>query len=322
MRIRPDKKDFKMKVAKSLCELTRNTPLVEINKLNKEGYAKIYAKLECFNPANSIKDRVALNMIKEAEKRGEISPEKTVIIEPTSGNTGIGLAWVCAIKGYRLIITMPDTMSIERRVLMKAYGAELILTEGTKGMKGAIEKAEELHKEIKDSIIAGQFVNPDNPMAHEKTTAVEILNDTDKRVDILVAGVGTGGTITGISRTIKKELPNFKAIAVEPETSAVLSGEPSGPHKIQGIGAGFIPKTLDITLLDEIIKVKNEDAIETAKNLAKYEGILCGISSGAAMFGALEVSKRPENKDKIIVVILPDYGERYLSSVLFEDLKQ
>lgn len=322
MRIRPDKKDFKMKVAKSLCELTGNTPLVEINKLNKEGYAKIYAKLECFNPANSIKDRVALNMIEEAEKRGEISPEKTVIIEPTSGNTGIGLAWVCAIKGYRLIITMPDTMSIERRVLMKAYGAELILTEGTKGMKGAIEKAEELHKEIKDSIIAGQFVNPDNPMAHEKTTAVEILNDTDKRVDILVAGVGTGGTITGISRTIKKELPNFKAIAVEPETSAVLSGEPSGPHKIQGIGAGFIPKTLDTALLDEIIKVKNEDAIETAKNLAKYEGILCGISSGAAMFGALEVSKRPENKDKIIVVILPDYGERYLSSVLFEDLKQ
>lgn len=311
-----------MKVAKSLCELTGNTPLVEINKLNKEGYAKIYAKLECFNPANSIKDRVALNMIEEAEKRGEISPEKTVIIEPTSGNTGIGLAWVCAIKGYRLIITMPDTMSIERRVLMKAYGAELILTEGTKGMKGAIEKAEELHKEIKDSIIAGQFVNPDNPMAHEKTTAVEILNDTDKRVDILVAGVGTGGTITGISRTIKKELPNFKAIAVEPETSAVLSGEPSGPHKIQGIGAGFIPKTLDTALLDEIIKVKNEDAIETAKNLAKYEGILCGISSGAAMFGALEVSKRPENKDKIIVVILPDYGERYLSSVLFEDLKQ
>lgn len=311
-----------MKVAKSLCELTGNTPLVEINKLNKEGYAKIYAKLECFNPANSIKDRVALNMIKEAEKRGEISPEKTVIIEPTSGNTGIGLAWVCAIKGYRLIITMPDTMSIERRVLMKAYGAELILTEGAKGMKGAIEKAEELHKEIKDSIIAGQFVNPDNPMAHEKTTAVEILNDTDKRVDILVAGVGTGGTITGISRTIKKELPNFKAIAVEPETSAVLSGEPSGPHKIQGIGAGFIPKTLDTALLDEIIKVKNEDAIETAKNLAKYEGILCGISSGAAMFGALEVSKRPENKDKIIVVILPDYGERYLSSVLFEDLKQ
>ncbi|MCX4275629.1 MAG: cysteine synthase A [Candidatus Gastranaerophilales bacterium] len=311
-----------MKVAKSLCELTGNTPLVEINKLNKEGYAKIYAKLECFNPANSIKDRVALNMIKEAEKRGEISPEKTVIIEPTSGNTGIGLAWVCAIKGYRLIITMPDTMSIERRVLMKAYGAELILTEGTKGMKGAIEKAEELHKEIKDSIIAGQFVNPDNPMAHEKTTAVEILNDTDKKVDILVAGVGTGGTITGISRAIKKELPNFKAIAVEPATSAVLSGEPSGPHKIQGIGAGFIPKTLDVSILDEIIKVKDEDAIETAKNLAKYEGILCGISSGAAMFGALEVSKRPENKDKIIVVILPDYGERYLSSVLFEDLKQ
>ncbi len=310
-----------MKVAKNLCELTGNTPLVEINKLNKDGYAKIYAKLECFNPANSIKDRVALNMIEEAEKRGEIAPDKTTIIEPTSGNTGIGLAWVCAIKGYRLIITMPDTMSIERRMLMKAYGAELILTEGSKGMKGAIEKAEELKKQIPDAIIAGQFENPDNPAAHEKTTAVEILNDTDNKIDILVAGVGTGGTITGISRTIKNELPNFKAIAVEPETSAVLSGEPSGPHKIQGIGAGFIPKTLDTNVINEIIKVSNEDAIETSRRLAKEEGILCGISSGAAMFGALKVSKRPENKDKIIVVILPDYGERYLSSVLFENLK-
>lgn len=310
-----------MKVAKNLCELTGNTPLVEINKLNKDGYAKIYAKLECFNPANSIKDRVALNMIKEAEKRGEIAPDKTTIIEPTSGNTGIGLAWVCAIKGYRLIITMPDTMSIERRMLMKAYGAELILTEGSKGMKGAIEKAEELNASIKNSIIIGQFTNPDNPKAHEKTTAVEILNDTDNRVNILVAGVGTGGTITGISRTIKKELPNFKAIAVEPETSAVLSGEPSGPHKIQGIGAGFIPKILDTNVINEIIKVSNEDAIETSRRLAKEEGILCGISSGAAMFGALKVSKRPENKDKIIVVILPDYGERYLSSVLFENLR-
>ena len=310
-----------MKVAKNLCELTGNTPLVEINKLNKEGYAKIYAKLECFNPANSIKDRVALNMIEEAEKRGEIYTEKTTIIEPTSANTGIGLSWVCAIKGYKLIITMPDTMSIERRLLMKAYGAELILTEGAKGMKGAIEKAEELHKNIPDSIIAGQFVNPDNLAAHKKSTAVEILNDTDKKVDILVAGVGTGGTITGIAQTIKKELPNFKAIAVEPETSAVLSGEPSGAHKIQGIGAGFIPEIFDVNLIDEIIKVSNEDAIETAKKLAKKEGILCGISSGAAMYGALKVSKRPENKDKIIVVILPDYGERYLSSVLFEDLK-
>ena len=260
-------------------------------------------------------------MIEEAEKRGEISPEKTTIIEPTSGNTGIGLSWVCAIKGYKLIITMPDTMSIERRLLMKAYGAELILTEGAKGMKGAIEKAEELHKNIPDSIIAGQFVNPDNLAAHKKSTAVEILNDTDKKVDILVAGVGTGGTITGIAQTIKKELPNFKAIAVEPETSAVLSGEPSGAHKIQGIGAGFIPEIFDVNLIDEIIKVSNEDAIETAKKLAKKEGILCGISSGAAMYGALKVSKRPENKDKIIVVILPDYGERYLSSVLFEDLK-
>ncbi len=260
-------------------------------------------------------------MIEEAEKRGEINPDKTTIIEPTSGNTGIGLAWVCAIKGYKLIITMPDTMSIERRILMKAYGAELILTEGSKGMKGAIEKAEELKTSIPDSIIIGQFVNPDNPAAHEKTTAIEILNDTDKKVDILVAGVGTGGTITGISRTIKKIKPDFKAIAVEPATSAVLSGEPSGAHKIQGIGAGFIPKILDTNLLDEIIKVSNEDAIETARRLAKDEGILCGISSGAAMFGALEISKRPENKNKIIVVILPDYGERYLSSVLFENLK-
>jgi len=310
-----------MKIAKNLCELTGNTPLVEINKLNKEGYTKIYAKLECFNPANSIKDRVALNMIEEAEKRGEISPDKTTIIEPTSGNTGIGLSWVCAIKGYRLIITMPDTMSIERRILMKAYGAELILTEGAKGMKGAIEKAEELKNSIQNSIIIGQFVNPDNPKAHEKTTAVEILKDTDNKVDILVAGVGTGGTITGISNVIKKINPGFKAIAVEPETSAVLSGEPSGAHKIQGIGAGFIPKTLDMNVLDEIIKVSNEDAIETSRSLAQKEGILCGISSGAAMFGALEVSKRPENKDKIIVVILPDYGERYLSSILFENLK-
>lgn len=310
-----------MKITENLCQLTGNTPLVKINRLNKEGYAAIYAKLECFNPANSIKDRVALYMIEEAEKRGEISPDKTVIIEPTSGNTGIGLAWVAAIKGYRLIITMPDTMSIERRVLMKAYGAELVLTEGSKGMKGAIEKAEEIKNSIPNSIIAGQFVNPDNPMAHEKSTAVEILNDTDKKVDFLVAGVGTGGTITGISRVLKKEIPNFKAIAVEPADSAVLSGENPGAHKIQGIGAGFIPKILDTSLLDEIIKVKNEDAIETAKNLAKYEGILCGISSGAAMKGALEVSKRPENKGKIIVVILPDYGERYLSSVLFEDLK-
>lgn len=309
-----------MKIAKNLCELTGNTPLVQINKLNK-GYAKIYAKLECFNPANSIKDRVALNMIEEAEKRGEITPDKTVIIEPTSGNTGIGLAWVCAIKGYRLIITMPDTMSIERRMLMKAYGAELILTEGAKGMKGAIEKAEELCKNIPGAIIIGQFTNPDNPRAHEKTTAIEILNDTDKKADILVAGVGTGGTITGIARTIKKELPNFKAIAVEPKTSAVLSGEKPGPHKIQGIGAGFIPKTLDVNIIDEIIKVENDDAIKTAQELAKFEGILCGISSGAAMCAALEVSKRIENKDKIIVVILPDYGERYLSSVLFESLK-
>lgn len=310
-----------MKIAKNLCELTGNTPLVRINKLNNGGNATIYAKLECFNPANSIKDRVALNIIEEAEKRGEITPGKTVIIEPTSGNTGIGLAWVCAIKGYKLIITMPDTMSVERRLMMKAYGAELILTEGSKGMKGAIEKAEEIKKSTPGSVIAGQFINPDNPAAHEKTTALEILNDTEGKIDILVSGVGTGGTITGISRVLKKKIPNFKAIAVEPATSAVLSGETSGSHQIQGIGAGFIPKTLDMSLVDEVIKISNEDAINTAKDLAKREGILCGISSGAAMAGALEVSKRPESKGKIIVVILPDYGERYLSSVLFEDLR-
>ncbi len=310
-----------MKIAKNLTELTGNTPLVSINKLNKDGYANIYAKLECFNPANSVKDRVARNMIEQAEKNGEITPGKTVIIEPTSGNTGIGLAWICAIKGYRLIITMPDTMSIERRMLMKAYGAELVLTEGSKGMKGAIEKAEELNKTIENSIIIGQFTNPYNPEAHEKTTAIEILRDTDNKVDMVVAGVGTGGTITGIARAIKKALPDFKAIAAEPASSAVLSGETPGPHKIQGIGAGFIPKTLDISLVDEIIKVNNEDAIKTAKSLAREEGILCGISSGAAMKAALEVSKRPENKDKNIVVILPDYGERYLSSALFDDLK-
>ena len=310
-----------MKVAKNLCELTGNTPLVAINKLNRDGYANIYAKLECFNPANSVKDRVARNMIEEAEKNGEITPNKTVIIEPTSGNTGIGLAWICAIKGYRLIITMPDTMSIERRILMKAYGAELVLTEGSNGMKGAIQKAEELNKNIENSIIIGQFVNCRNPEAHENTTAVEILRDTDNKVDMIIAGVGTGGTITGIARAIKKILPDFKAIAAEPASSAVLSGENPGPHKIQGIGAGFIPKTLDISLIDEIIKISDDDAIETAKRLAREEGILCGISSGAAMKDALEVSKRPENKDKNIVVILPDYGERYLSSVLFEDLK-
>jgi len=315
------KGNYIMKIAENLCELTGRTPLVKINRMNKEGFANVYAKLECFNPANSIKDRVARNMIEEAEKRGEITPGKTVIIEPTSGNTGIGLSWICAIKGYRLIITMPETMSMERRVLMRAYGAELILTDGKKGMKGAIEKAEELHREIENSVIAGQFVNPYNPMAHEKTTAVEILDDTEKKVDIVVAGVGTGGTITGISKTIKKIKPDFKAIAVEPLTSAVLSGESAGAHKIQGIGAGFIPEILDTNLVDEVIKVSDNDAIETAKELAKKEGILCGISSGAAMHAALEVSARPENKGKMIVVILPDYGERYLSSVLFESLK-
>lgn len=302
-----------MKIANNMTELIGNTPLVKINKLTN---ANIFAKIESFNPAGSIKDRPALNMIEKAEKEGLINKD-TVIIEPTSGNTGIGLAMVCAIKGYKMILTMPETMSLERRKLLKAYGAEIILTEGSKGMQGSVDKAIELSKKYPNSFIPQQFDNPANPEAHIKTTAEEILHDTDGKVDVIVAGAGTGGTITGIAKGLKSHNPQIKAIAVEPESSQVLAGKPAGAHKIQGIGANFVPKNFDYNVVDEIIPVSDEDAFETARKLAKAEGILCGISSGAAMYAATEIAKRHEYKNKMIVVILPDSGERYLSSELF-----
>lgn len=307
-----------MNIYRSVTELVGKTPLMELTRIEeKEGLeAKIFAKLELFNPGGSIKDRVARAMIKDAEKRGVLK-EGSVIIEPTSGNTGIGLSAIAAAKGYRIIITMPETMSVERRNLMKAYGAELVLTDGAKGMKGAIEKAEELSKEIPNSFIAGQFVNPMNPLAHEQTTGVEIWEDTDGKVDIFVAGVGTGGTITGTGRYLKSKNTDVKIVAAEPKTSPVLSGGPAGAHKIQGIGAGFIPEILDTKIYDEVIQVDNDDAFVTGRLVARTEGVLVGISSGAALWAALELAKRPENKGKNIVVILPDTGERYLSTPMF-----
>ena len=304
-----------MKIADNILETIGHTPLVKINRMN-DGSAKIVVKLEKQNPAGSVKDRPALNMIEKAEREGLINKD-TVIIEPTSGNTGIGLALVCAIRGYRMILTMPETMSIERRKLLAAYGAELVLTDGQKGMQGAVDKAEELHREIKNSFIPQQFANPANPEAHS-VTANEIWNDTDGKVDIVVAGAGTGGTICGLSKFLKEKNPNIKAVAVEPYENQVLKGEKAGAHKIQGIGANFVPKNFDKNLVDEIIPVKSDEAILTARRLAKEEGILAGISSGAALLAAIELSKRPENKEKLIVVILPDSGERYLSSELFE----
>ncbi len=307
-----------MNIYKSVTDLVGKTPLMELARIEeKEGLgAKIFAKLELFNPGGSIKDRVARAMIEDAEKCGVLK-EGSVIIEPTSGNTGIGLSAIAAAKGYRIIITMPETMSVERRNLMKAYGAELVLTNGAKGMKGAIEKAEELSKEIPDSFIAGQFINPVNPLAHEQTTGVEIWEDTDGKVDIFVAGVGTGGTITGVGRYLKSKKPDVKIIAAEPKTSPVLSGGQAGAHKIQGIGAGFIPEILDTKIYDEVIQVDNDDAFITGRIVARTEGVLVGISSGAALWAALELAKRPENNGKNIVVVFPDTGERYLSTAMF-----
>lgn len=304
-----------MKIANDLTDLIGGTPLVRLNKLNT-GDAKIAVKLEYFNPANSVKDRAALKMIVDAEKAGKIDPD-TIIIEPTSGNTGIGLAMICAIRGYKIILTMPESMSIERRMLLKAYGAELVLTEAKLGMKGAVDKAIELNKKYQNSFIPSQFDNKSNPQAHYETTAEEIWNDTDGKVDIIVAGVGTGGTISGTAKKLKEHNPQIKAVAVEPYVSQVLAGGQAGPHKIQGIGANFVPENFDRNVVDEIIPVKNEDAIETARNLSKKEGILSGFSGGANIWAAIELSKRPENKGKLIVAILPDCGERYLSSELY-----
>ena len=307
------------KIYKGTLGLVGNTPLVEVVNIEKELGLKatVLVKLEYFNPAGSVKDRIAKGMIDDAEASGKLKPG-SVIIEPTSGNTGIGLASVAAARGYRLIITMPETMSIERRKLMKAYGAELVLTEGAKGMKGAIAKAEELAKEIENSFIPSQFTNPANPAVHEKTTGVEIWEDTDGTVDIFVAGVGTGGTISGTGKYLRSKKPEVKIVAVEPKDSPVLSEGKSGPHKIQGIGAGFVPDTLDTKIYDEIIPVANEDAFETGRLIAKKEGVLVGISSGASLWAAIQLAKRPENKGKTIVALLPDTGERYLSTAMFE----
>ena len=308
------------KIYTSADQLIGKTPLLELTHIEKKYglKAKVLAKLEYFNPAGSVKDRIARKMLDDAEAAGKLTHD-SVIIEPTSGNTGIGLASVAAARGYRIIIVMPETMSVERRQLMKAYGAELVLTEGAKGMKGAIAKADELAKEIPNSFVPGQFVNPSNPKAHYETTGPEIFEDTDGEVDIFVAGVGTGGTITGVGEYLKDKKPGVKVVAVEPETSAVLSTGVAGAHKIQGIGAGFVPDVLDTKVYDEIIPVSNEAAFEVGKLIGKSEGVLVGISSGAAAYAAIELAKRPENEGKIIVVLLPDTGDRYLSTPLFQD---
>lgn len=308
------------RIAKSLTDLIGNTPLLELNNMKKtEGFhGNILAKLEFFNPASSVKDRIGFAMVKDAEEKG-ILKEGTVIIEPTSGNTGIALAFVAAARNYRLILTMPETMSVERRNLLKQLGAEIVLTPGSEGMKGAIAKAQDLAKEHENAIILQQFENPANPQVHRETTAEEIWRDTDGDVDIFVAGIGTGGTITGVGEVLKARNPQARIVAVEPFDSAILSGEKPGPHKIQGIGAGFVPGVLNVGIIDEIIKVKNEDAFATAKKAAATEGLLVGISAGAALYAAIQLARREENKGKNIVVLLPDTGERYLSTALFQD---
>ena len=308
-----------MKIAGSVTDLIGNTPLVRINRLAEGNAAQVVAKLEFFNPAHSVKDRIGLSMIEAAEKAGKIKPD-TVILEPTSGNTGIGLAMVCAARGYKCTLVMPDTMSKERRMLLRAYGADLVLTPGAERMDGAINKANEMAAADPRYFIPQQFENPANPEIHRRTTAEEIWNDTDGTVDMVVSGIGTGGTITGVGEVLKKHKPSVKCIAVEPDASPVLSGGQAGPHPIQGIGAGFVPAILNTRIYDEVVRVTNEDAMTTARQMAKQEGLLVGISSGAAMWAALEVAKRAENKGKLIVVIIPSFGERYLSTPLFAEL--
>jgi cysteine synthase A len=308
------------RIANSITDLVGNTPLVRINRLAAGAGAIVTAKLEFFNPASSVKDRIGLSMIEAAEEAGLLKPD-TIIVEPTSGNTGIGLAFVAAAKGYRCVLVMPDTMSVERRILLRAYGAELILTPGAEGMRGAIKKAEELAATDPRYFIPQQFKNPANPEVHRRTTAEEIWRDTDGQADILVAGVGTGGTITGVSEVLKERKPSFRTVAVEPAGSPVLSGGAAGPHKIQGIGAGFVPDVLNRGIIDEIVQVKNEDAFAMARRAAREEGLLVGISSGAALHAAVQVAQRPENAGKLIVTIIPSCGERYLSTALFEDLR-